>query len=319
MKRQAPKPQLTDYPLSQPQCLLQRISRSLPLVLKGSLAMNHAIALSTVGLMALPVQALHSPEVAPPLSLSFQSGMLKDDSVSSAENEQSHSRANENRQGRQSTSSVPDFSGTGRSSNLTDAVSRGIGCATEADMPLMPIAPVEAGYGGQTIDANPTFCVYIPYNLDANSPVTFAIQSEHTTDQFEKTMTLTAEPGIYGFQLPDSFELALDVEYQWYVMVYCNDSLQQDRPHFTSGWVRRVPLPEGMDVSSLDGLGAVAKSDRFASEILWYDALTVLGEALQANPEDAVTRSAWNDLLRLPSVSLDDYTHSPILSCCEID
>ncbi|MEL6223597.1 MAG: DUF928 domain-containing protein, partial [Cyanobacteria bacterium J06627_8] len=56
----------------------------------------------------------------------------------------------------------------------------------------------------------------------------------------------------------------------------------------------------------------------FADNLLWYDALTPLGQALQANANDPMIRSTWEELLTLPSVQLDEFNQFPVVSCCEM-
>ncbi|MEB3211574.1 MAG: DUF928 domain-containing protein [Leptolyngbyaceae bacterium] len=212
---------------------------------------------------------------------------------------------------------LPDFSETGRSGNRVGGASRRGGCAVPEHQ-MMPIAPLGADYGGRTIHAQPTVWVYVPYALDEESPVTFAINEENGDELYQATFTATVDPGVYGIQIPESVELEPNLYYDWYVLVYCNDPLRQEVPSFAGGWIQRVETPSDVSAEGLDAMPPVEQSQFFADRLLWYDALTPLGEALQANSDHAVIRSAWNELLALPSVQLDDLTQFPVTPCCEM-
>lgn len=211
----------------------------------------------------------------------------------------------------------PDFSGTGRSGRRVGAASRSGGCATPT-IPMMPLAPADADYGGRTVDAQPTFWVYVPYALDANSPITFAILDEEGHDLYQSTFTTTASAGIYGLEVPASVELAEGRYYDWYVLVYCDDPERQDVPSFASGWVQRVAPPATLDHAALSEMSPVEQSHVYAENLLWYDALTPLGETLQVNAHRSPAQSALADLLELPSVKLDEYAGQPVIPCCEV-
>ncbi len=212
----------------------------------------------------------------------------------------------------------PDFSGTGRSGNRVGGASRRGGCPAPM-APMTPLVPIDADYGGKTTQAQPTFWVYIPYALDEDSPVTFAIHDEDGSDLYQTTFITTAVAGVYGFELPPSVELAVDTYYDWYVLVYCNDPLREDVPAFASGWVQRVALPDGLEAERLDALSPTEVSDAFANQLIWYDALTPLGDALRDSQDPATLQAAWSELLELPSVKLGEFAEFPVTSCCSDD
>jgi len=183
---------------------------------------------------------------------------------------------------------------------------------------MTALAPVEAGYGGRTTSAQPTFWFYMPYDLNEDSPVTLSIQDESGNELYQTTFTATTAAGIYGIGLPDSVELAVDHYYDWYVMVYCNDPLRQNVPNFASGWVQRVSPPGAIDLTEMQTLSPTEQSRIFADELLWYDALNPLAEAHQANSPDTDVEAEWKELLELPSVNLSEFVEMPMRPCCQI-
>jgi hypothetical protein len=211
---------------------------------------------------------------------------------------------------------LPDFSGTGRSGNRVGGASRG-GCPNP-EHPMMPLAPMSADYGGRTISDQPTVWVYVPYVLDEESPVTFAINDESGNGIYQTTFTTSVAPGVYGIQIPASVDLEPDQYYDWYVLVYCDDPFREDVPSFASGWIQRVAPSADMSLDLLETMSPEEQSQMFSEQLLWYDALTPLGESLQENSSRSTVRSMWNELLGLPSVQLDSLTQFPVISCCDV-
>lgn len=211
-----------------------------------------------------------------------------------------------------------DFSGTGRTRNRVGGASRSGGCGG-TDLPMMPLVPVSAQFGGHTTEAQPSFWVYVPYTLTENSPVTFALHDETGGDVYQKTFVTTAEPGIYQITLPPAVTLESDTYYDWYVLIYCNDPLRQDVPSFASGWVQRVDSSGSMSETELAALSPAERGVFYANEMLWYDAIATLGDDLQSTSPQPATRTAWESLLNLPSVQLGNYAEQPLMLCCDVE
>ncbi|NET49228.1 MAG: DUF928 domain-containing protein [Merismopedia sp. SIO2A8] len=213
--------------------------------------------------------------------------------------------------------STPDFRGTGRSGNHGGGASRGGCSATETDIPLTLLTPVEAGNGGLTIQSKPTLWAYVPFVLNENSPITFSLLDASDRPVYESFQAVDHEPGILKLELPDSITLEIGQVYEWYLIIHCNDPLGTREATFARGWVERVADPMLTQTGGTPS-SDIALSDAYANRLIWYDALTILGESLLKNPNDPQLLNAWSDLLSLPSVQLDAVSTVPLRDCCTL-
>jgi len=265
-----------------------------------------AIALALPGLMA-PAAVAQVPNRGD----RGQTGTLEDDFPAGEPSDELVSGANR---------AFPDFRSTGRSGNRVGGASRSGGsCVRLAEEALTPLAPVEAGYGGRTLQAHPTIWVYVPYLLTADSPITFSLLDKAGDTVYQSTFTTEMGPGMVSLTLPPSITLQEGEVYDWYFLVYCNDPQRQDVPAFASGWIERVSLVDEAMADQLDEMSAGDRSEFYARELLWYDALTTLGDALRATPTDAQLVETWNWLLGLPSVKLEEFVDAEIIPCCQME
>lgn len=109
--------------------------------------------------------------------------------------------------------------------------------------------------------------------------------------------------------------VALDPElnYNWYFLVYCQGK-ERDKFAYVNGSVRRI---ESSYLSSSSELFSPQEQFHFyASEGLWYDAVTNLAERMNANPQDVAIKNNWATLLR--SVGLEKLARKPFVPCCSL-
>ena len=210
----------------------------------------------------------------------------------------------------------PDFRGTGRPGNHGSGASRGMCPTTEDSAQLTLLVPEEAKYGGYTTEANPNLWAYVPYTLNADSPITFYLLDDDGNLVYETFQVIEHEPGILKLDLPASITLETDQTYEWYLMLHCNDPSGMDVASFASGWIERVPDPTTDDIMNLS---LVEQSNIYANQLVWHNALNILAEGLLNNPNDPQLLDAWTDLLSLPSVKLESISTEPIRDCCSLD
>ena len=209
----------------------------------------------------------------------------------------------------------PDFRGTGRPGNHGGGASRGICPTPENSPPFTLLVPQEAKYGGYTTEANPNLWAYVPYTLNADSPITFYLLDDEGNLVYETFQSIEHEPGILKLDIPDSIALETGQTYEWYLMIHCNDPSGTDVASFASGWIERVPDPVTDDITSLS---LVQQSNVYANQLIWYDALNILAEGRLSDPNDPQILDAWTSLLSLPSVKLDPISTEPIRDCCSL-
>lgn len=202
-----------------------------------------------------------------------------------------------------------NFSGKGRPRRSTGGASRG-GCP-QTPKPLTALAPIAADSGGKTTQTHPSFWVYVPYQLSPETLIKLVLRDEQDQDVYEAELTGSAiSPGIVGLTLPtDAPALELGKSYTWYFEVYCR---KNDAPAFVSGWIERVAL-DASTMKQLQQATPLQRSDLYAKELVWYDALSTLAEARRTKPNDPSLNSRWQTLLRLPSVGLDRFVSEPLI------
>ena len=209
----------------------------------------------------------------------------------------------------------PDFRGTGRPGSHGGGASRG-GCP-DLDPEMQLLVPTEAGYGGYTTEATPTLWAYVPFTLNADSPITFSLLDEQGNSVYEAFQVVNHRSGILNLTLPSHITLEVGQMYEWYLMVHCNDPDGTDAASFASGWIERISPPSSVEAGTT--LSPIELSDLYANQLIWYDALTVLGESLLENPNDSQLINAWTGLLSLPSVQLNEVSTAPLSDCCTLE
>ena len=204
-----------------------------------------------------------------------------------------------------------DFSGDGRPKRTAGGASRSQ-CQAKNDLPLTAIVPDTAVV--LTAAKSPTFWFYLPYTLTPKNSVEFVLKDDR--DKYVYKTELTGKkvtPGIVGLRLPPKVALNPELDYNWYFLVYCEPQ-DRDKFAYVNGSVRRI---ENSYLSSSSELSSPQEQLHFyASEGLWYDALTNLAERMSANPQDVAIKDNWATLLR--SVGLEKLAGEPFVPCCSL-
>lgn len=160
---------------------------------------------------------------------------------------------------------------------------------------------------GITVAQYPTFFFYIP---DANLEgvkAQFQLSNNEWKAVYEKTMKLKAPDSIVSVDFSDSPSLpSLEVgkSYRWSFDVILDEGDRMDSVNVT-GWIKRVSLDSTLQ-HKLDTALPQEKPTIYASNGLWYDALTSLAKLRCSYPNNATFSSDWESLLqqvRLPAIS----------------
>jgi hypothetical protein len=158
---------------------------------------------------------------------------------------------------------------------------------------------------------NPTFWFYVPYTLTHEHSVEFVLKNENNDVYKTKFAGLGTPPGIVSLRLPSTVPLKADKNYDWYLYIYC-DSQNKDKFVFVNGLVRRVERPNLK--SQLQSATPQKRIILYATEGIWYDALTGLAELHRAYPQDYKLNDDWAGLLQ--SVGLEKLAPEPFVPCC---
>jgi hypothetical protein len=130
--------------------------------------------------------------------------------------------------------------------------------------------------GGLSTTPNPTFWVYVPYEVDNGTPLP-AVLSLRQTDSFKSapiqkvTITLPGKPGLVSLKLP--VPIANPGLLAWTLTVVC-DAENPARNPFVTGLVMIRANPEFLQ--RLGGLSRGEQVMEYARSGYWYDALAIV-------------------------------------------
>lgn len=161
---------------------------------------------------------------------------------------------------------------------------------------------------GLTAAEHPTFWFYVPYTLASERSTEFVLLDEQNNYVYKSTFTPTGVPGIISFRLPSTAApLELGKMYHWYFLVNCDP----DDPVFVEGWIQRVALNPVLS-QQLAVAPPRERVDLYATNGIWYEALTTLAELYRATPADTRLATDWTTLLQ--AVDLNNITSEPLVS-----
>ena len=187
-------------------------------------------------------------------------------------------------------------------------------CPVNADLPALSQLVGNMGLD-KTVSDRPSFWVYIPYTQADVSGGKFLLQTGDT-QVHQQDIQLPATPGIVEISLPETTApLTVGQSYRWYFEVTCPQAnpTEAAAPATVTGVVERI-VPSGALASEL----ATAQSEleqvsAYAENGVWYDTLTALAQMRQNAPENAELNAIWQEMLRDPSVGLDNWADAPIV------
>jgi hypothetical protein len=163
---------------------------------------------------------------------------------------------------------------------------RGAGDAIE----LAALAPAHAG-----LSATPAPELF--WSLGALPPAgsgrfELLVQDPNAPDPLLEVPLEVTQAGVQRVSLAEhGVALEPEVDYAWSV-AFRTDPLHPSRDPFARGWVRHVPAP-----ARLAGLAPAEAPRALAEAGYWYDALAAVHGALDAQPDNASVRAAWDALL----------------------
>ncbi|MHC5597348.1 MAG: DUF928 domain-containing protein [Nostoc sp.] len=164
---------------------------------------------------------------------------------------------------------------------------------------------------GQTTEERPSWFFYVPYTKDYPYAVEFVLQDQDSNEIYQKAIALPDKPGVIRVSLPTTAPaLAVDKQYHWFLTINC-DKEKNSPPTFVDGVIQRVQLNPAT-VKELQRTEPLKRYAIYAQNGIWYEALTILAQLRQKNPQDAALQAEWRNLLS--SIHLDDIAAESILS-----
>jgi len=118
------------------------------------------------------------------------------------------------------------------------------------------------------------------------------VQDPDSPDPLLEVLLDVTQPGVQRVSLAEhGVALAPSIDYAWSV-AFRTDPQHPSRDPFARGWVRYEPAP-----APLAGLSPAEAPRALAEAGYWYDALAAVRAALDAQPDNASVRAAWDALL----------------------
>ena len=164
---------------------------------------------------------------------------------------------------------------------------------------------------GLTKEAHQNLFFYLP-KTSKKTMVEFVLQDEKSNSLSETTFTTSDSTGVVNVSLPNSESLpslAIGKKYHWYLSIICEED-NRANDIFVDGWIQRIELAPEF-AKKLEHFPPTERAVLYASNGLWYDALTTLAELLYTYPNDSRVAASWKQLLK--SVSLDTIAQEPPL------
>lgn len=174
---------------------------------------------------------------------------------------------------------------------------------------------------GQTTAERPTFWFYTPYVKDSAYLADFVLVDAELNPVYRQDVTLPSQPGVMSVSLPATISpLTTGKQYRWFLNVYCDRPLgtasvdhrqKPQSPIYVEGVIQRVNLNQ-VTVQQLQQAQPRQQVAIYASNGIWYEALTTVAQLRQKNPQDVILQQEWQDLLS--SIGLGDFAGKPLIS-----
>jgi hypothetical protein len=137
--------------------------------------------------------------------------------------------------------------------------------------------------------------VYIPQTSASNAMLT--VRDANEDYDYQTIVSLTSDrAGIVSLTLPeDAPDLTVDREYQWSLILMCDNKLRPDSP-VTQGNIKRVTADSsGNEVGHPGSLESAAK---YGKAGIWYDTAATLAQLKIAQPSNSEIAFNWENLLQ---------------------
>ncbi|MHB8880687.1 MAG: DUF928 domain-containing protein [Thermodesulfovibrionales bacterium] len=178
-----------------------------------------------------------------------------------------------------------------------------IGGGTRGAGDITPVlAALAPDHVGLTTLEKPTLCWYLSDRARTRLEITINDEAS-PRPVFEREFTEAAEPGIQCMSLAGyDVSLTPDIEYQWFVAIVV-DPEHRSRDIVSSGMIKRV-APSPQLILQLGSAGSgLGKAAVYASEGIWYDALSLLSAEIAERKEDKGLRAERARMLEQAGLS----------------
>jgi Domain of Unknown Function (DUF928) len=157
---------------------------------------------------------------------------------------------------------------------------------------------------GLTQVERPSFIVYLSPTIAQTAE--FSLFDEEMNGVYQANVPVANQTGLVSIALPDSAPaLAKEQRYYWTVALICNPN-DRTEDVVVGGWIERAEANENFK-QQLANLPALERVSLYAKQGFWYDAVNLLLELKQAQPNNTALSASWEELIK--SVGLEVSTN----------
>lgn len=167
---------------------------------------------------------------------------------------------------------------------------------------------------GMTVSKYPTFFFYIPDADLGGAEGELVLRNEKEQEVYRKTVRLKDIDSIISVELSDSTaSSALEVgkSYYWSFSIMF-DKVDHSSDSYVAGWIKRTELNSELK-HKLDTALPQDKPAIYATNGVWYEALSSLAKLRCASPQNSTLASDWESLLK--QVGLPEISRKPLAQC----
>ncbi|HEY9604397.1 MAG TPA: DUF928 domain-containing protein [Allocoleopsis sp.] len=164
-----------------------------------------------------------------------------------------------------------------------------------------------------TLNAYPTFWVYVPYTQKEVMSGEFSLQ-DGDNEVYSTHFQLPTTPGIVSISLPPTLKpLEVGKTYNWYFNINCAPPQFSEPPDSIGGQVQRVVGSEELESELKTVKTPLERIAIYAKYHVWYDTLTELAKLRLTAPQDPTLKKVWRELLSDRNVGLAQVAQEPIV------
>ena len=156
---------------------------------------------------------------------------------------------------------------------------------TGTDVPqVYVLVPDHVGY---TASQQPILYWYMSDGATGEVKFELTLIDENSVDpMIDKRFAAPQRAGLQRLDLADhGVKLRPGEEYQWSIALVA-DSSDRSKDAVSSGWIERVPEPEGL-TDKLSAAGPEGAASVYGDEGLWYDTLAAACDELKRKPGES--------------------------------
>jgi hypothetical protein len=144
-----------------------------------------------------------------------------------------------------------------------------------------------------------------------STPIVFTLSDDGAKPVVEQTLAPSFDVGIHRVRLADfGVRLVPGKQYRWFVSL-ASDSKRRSRDILAGATIERANPLDAETMHSMPE-GRTGETHRLAEEGHWYDAIALLSDQIEANPQDPNPRAQRAALLQQVGLQqIADYDMNP--------